>query len=158
MLDLPCTGTTRQRMVDLSMPGYIAKALERFQHPTPKRAQHSPHEGVSSQYGAQTQLTEPEDTSPPLLPVGIQFLQQVIGTLLYLARAVDNTMLGVIGSIASSQKTTLKQQWTKSLTCSTTARFIPTPSLDTKQATWSSTSIASYLLASQARSEDDFSF
>jgi len=29
--------------VDLSMPGYVAKALHRFQHPSPVRCQHSPH-------------------------------------------------------------------------------------------------------------------
>jgi hypothetical protein len=93
----------KARTVDLSMPGYIAKALERFQHPTPRRPQHSPHDWIAPQYGAHTQLTEPEDTSPSLLPASIQFLQQVIGTLLYYARAIDNTMLVAIGSIASAQ-------------------------------------------------------
>jgi hypothetical protein len=32
----------KSRTVDLSMPGYVAKALERFQHPLPTRPQHSP--------------------------------------------------------------------------------------------------------------------
>jgi hypothetical protein len=85
------------------MPGYVAKALERFQHPTPTRAQHSPHDWQAPQYGVRTQLTDKADTSTPLPPSGIQFLQQVIGTLLYYARAVDNTMLVAIGSIASKQ-------------------------------------------------------
>ena len=31
------------RTVDISMPKYIAKALERFQHPVPTKPQHSPH-------------------------------------------------------------------------------------------------------------------
>jgi hypothetical protein len=93
----------KSRTVDLSMPGYVAKALERFQHPTPTRPQHSPHDWQAPQYGTKTQLTDPVDLSPPLPPSGIQFLQQVIGTLLYYARAVDNTMLVAIGSIASAQ-------------------------------------------------------
>jgi hypothetical protein len=40
--------------VDLSMPGYVAKALERFQHPTPTRPQHSPHDWQAPQYGTKT--------------------------------------------------------------------------------------------------------
>jgi len=28
---------------DLSMPGYVNAALEKFKHPTPSRPQHSPH-------------------------------------------------------------------------------------------------------------------
>jgi hypothetical protein len=93
----------KARTVDLSMPGYVAKALERFQHPPPTRPQHSPHDWQAPQYGTKTQLTDPADLSPPLPPSGIQFLQQVIGTLLYYARAIDNTMLVAIGSIASAQ-------------------------------------------------------
>jgi hypothetical protein len=93
----------KTRTVDLSMPGYVAKALERFQHPVPKRPQHSPHDSQAPTYGAHTQLTEPANTSTPLPPSGIQFLQQVVGTLLYYARAVDNTMLVAIGSISSKQ-------------------------------------------------------
>jgi hypothetical protein len=93
----------KARTVDLSMPGYVAKALERFQHPPPKRPQHSPHDWQAPQYGAKTQLTDKADTSPPLPPSGIQFLQQDVGTLLYYARAVDNTMLVAIGSISSKQ-------------------------------------------------------
>jgi hypothetical protein len=83
----------KARTVDLSMPGYVAKALERFQHPPPKRPQHSPHDWQAPQYGAKTQLSDKADTSPLLPPSGIQFLQQVVGTILYYARAVDNTML-----------------------------------------------------------------
>lgn len=33
----------KNRTVDISMPGYIAKALQRFQHEKPIKPQHSPH-------------------------------------------------------------------------------------------------------------------
>ena len=32
-----------RREVHLSMPGYVAKALKRFQHPTPSKPQNQPH-------------------------------------------------------------------------------------------------------------------
>lgn len=75
--------------VDLSMAGYVAKALHRFQHPSPVRCQHSPHA-----YGAHPQLTAPSDDLTPLNPSEATRIQEVIGVLLYYhARAVDSTML-----------------------------------------------------------------
>jgi hypothetical protein len=53
------------RTVDISMPGYIEKALQRFQHPQPRRAEHSPHTYIEPNYGAPIQYTEPTDESPP---------------------------------------------------------------------------------------------
>jgi hypothetical protein len=91
------------RTCDISMPGYIERALTRFSHPPPKRPQHSPHAWQAPQYGSASQLTAPEDTSDALSQSGILFLQQVIGTLLYYARAVDSTMLVTINTIASEQ-------------------------------------------------------
>jgi hypothetical protein len=42
--------------VDLSMPGYIDRALHRFQHPKPYRAEHAPHAWNEPVYGSTTQL------------------------------------------------------------------------------------------------------
>jgi hypothetical protein len=89
--------------VDLSMNGYIAKALQRFTHPTPTRPQHSPHAWTKPQYGAKTQMTKEPDVSPPLDKAGIQRLQEVIGTLLFYARAIDSTMLVPLGTLVSAQ-------------------------------------------------------
>jgi hypothetical protein len=91
------------RTVDLSMPGYVAKALQRFSHPKPARAQHSPHAWIKPQYGASTQLTAPIDTSPLLDKDGVTRIQQIIGVFLYYARAVDSTMLVALGSLAAVQ-------------------------------------------------------
>jgi hypothetical protein len=43
------------------------------------------------------------DTSEPLNPTEIKRLQEVIGTLLYYARAVDNTMLVALSTLAAAQ-------------------------------------------------------
>ena len=91
------------RTVDLSMPGYIDQALQRFQHPAPSRPQHSPHAWISPDYGAATQWAIDADETPLLETSELKTLQQILGTLLYYARAVDNTMLVAISTLASVQ-------------------------------------------------------
>jgi hypothetical protein len=91
------------RHVDVSMPGYIARALARFEHIPATRAQHSPHAWTPPSYGTAVQLATPADTSAPLDAAARTRLQEVIGTLLYYARAVDSTMLVALGTLASAQ-------------------------------------------------------
>lgn len=91
----------KARIVQLSMPGYIAKALHRFQHPAPSRPQHSPHQWTSPPYGT----TSDPDSSPLLTPPEVLRLQEVLGTLLYYARAIDSTMLVAIGTLAAAKTT-----------------------------------------------------
>jgi hypothetical protein len=92
------------RTVDLSMHGYIRDALHRFQHPQhPTRPEHSPHAWVPPTCGAPIQLAPLDDTTPPLDAKQIKRLQQVIGTLLFYARAVDPTMLVALGTLAAAQ-------------------------------------------------------
>jgi hypothetical protein len=89
--------------VDLSMPGYIEKALQRFEHPQPPKPEDSPYAWTRPNYGAKQQMTEAPDISPPLDQKGIKQLQEVIGTLLFYGRAIDNTMLVALGTLASAQ-------------------------------------------------------
>jgi hypothetical protein len=93
------------RTVQLSMPGYVAKALRRFQHDPPKRPEHSPHPWTAPNYGASTQMTAPTDTSPPLDPAAKLRLQEILGTLLFYARAIDCTMLVALSALASAKTT-----------------------------------------------------
>jgi len=93
----------KARTCDISMPDYIDKALQRFEVPTPTSAQHSPHAWLPPFYGTGPQLTKPIDDSTPLDKKGLTRLQQVIGTILYYARAVYNTMLVSLGTLASKQ-------------------------------------------------------
>ena len=87
------------------MPGYVEKALQRFEHPAPKRPQDSPHPWTAPVYGAKTQLTAPPDTTPVLPPSDRTRIQEIIGTLLFYARAIDDTMLVALNSLASEQTT-----------------------------------------------------
>ena len=90
-------------VVDLSMPNYIQSELHKFQHPEPTRAQHAPHAWKRPEYGAQQQYTTPPDTTQVLQPDGIKRVQQITGTLLYYAKAVDSTLLVALGTISSQQ-------------------------------------------------------
>ena len=90
------------REVHISMPGYVKKALQKFQH-TPRRIQNSPYPFTEPIYGAKVQYAEDDDQSPELSKDDIKIIQKVTGTFLYYARAVDPTMLVALSAIASQQ-------------------------------------------------------
>ena len=85
------------------MPNYVTKALNKFQHPTPKRDQYAPHQWTRPNYGATKQLATPLDTSPPILDLKKCRIQQIIGTFLYYARTVDCTILPALNTLAEQQ-------------------------------------------------------
>ena len=85
------------------MPEYILKTLHRFQHPTPIKPAHSPVKHVLPDYGAKVQYVDNSADNESLPPSDIKHIQQVAGTLLYYARAVDNTMLVVIRELSQEQ-------------------------------------------------------
>jgi hypothetical protein len=95
----------KNRMVDLSMPGYIKAALHKYQHPAPTRPEHAPHTWNPPIYGAKTQFVTERITSPTLSDKEINKLQQLTGTLLYYARALDPTLIVPINVLASEQST-----------------------------------------------------
>jgi hypothetical protein len=90
-------------IVDLSMPKYVPEALHKFQHPAPYRPEHAPHDWSKPAYGQKQQFVAPPDDSKLLDRDGINRIQQVIGTFLYYARAIDVTAMVAIGSISSEQ-------------------------------------------------------
>ncbi len=85
------------------MPGYVPKALTRFQHPPPTKQQDQPYPHVKPNYGAHTQYAQGEDISPALDKAGKRFIQEVCGVFLFLAWAVDGGLLPALSSHASQQ-------------------------------------------------------
>jgi hypothetical protein len=85
------------------MPGYINKALERFEVEMPKKKQDSPHPHSIPAYGAKIQLAMDIDDSNTTSDAERKFIQQVTGTLLYYSRAVDPTILVALSAIAAQQ-------------------------------------------------------
>ena len=93
-----------KRTCDISMPGYIDRALQRFRHPFPKKPQHNPFHFTQPEYGAKVQYEPDADESEKLDETGKKRIQEVLGTLLYYARAVDPTLLVTVSSLARQQK------------------------------------------------------
>lgn len=94
--------------VTLSLPGYIAKALQRFGVPPVKA--YSPAIYIHPAYGKPAALVAP-NTAPPLTAPERTRLQEIIGVLLYYGRAVDCTILPVLSSLASEQAAPTEQLW-----------------------------------------------
>ena len=62
-----------------------------------------PHEHIEPTYGETIQYEKQEDLTLELDKEGKTFIQQVLGTFLYNARAVDPTMLMALNAIATEQ-------------------------------------------------------
>ncbi len=88
--------------VDISMPGYVTKALAKFQY-TPSTLQYSPHECTRPAFGAKIQYATDPDTSQRVSPKETQRVQSIAGTFLYYSRAIDPTMIVALNEIASVQ-------------------------------------------------------
>ena len=91
-----------KKTIKLSMPGYVEKALKRF-NCTHLRGVDSPMIYVPPTYGAHQQEIFPDKPSQPLSPDQLQELQEIVGVFLYYARAVDPLMLTAINKIGSRQ-------------------------------------------------------
>ena len=92
-----------KKYVEVSMPGYVRDALTRFRHATPTTLEYAPHLHTPIKYGRNEQMGMEEDTDPTIPDNEKKFIQQVVGTFLYYARAVDATMLVALNEIASMQ-------------------------------------------------------
>jgi hypothetical protein len=80
------------RTVDISMPGYIKKKLQEYKHIMPKKLQTCPYSPGPKRFGTEAQAPLPPNASPRLDAKGIKQVQQIVGSILYYARAVDMTV------------------------------------------------------------------
>ncbi len=105
----PCCGLTLdwhydEGYVDVSMPGYVERALQKFNHPAPLRAQHAPHQWNAPAYGSrQPQNPTPLSKAPLLDKHGTVRIQSISGTFLYYGRACNPCILPDLNEIASEQ-------------------------------------------------------
>ncbi len=74
-----------------------------FQHPSPIVPLDQLHQHVKKMYSAKVQHANLPDDSPPLNKAGNKFIKEVMGVFLYLAWAVDSTMLTVLSALTSKQ-------------------------------------------------------
>jgi hypothetical protein len=92
----------KNRTCAISMPGYVANVLSKFQHDTPNHTQHRPSKYVMPVYGAKNQFAT-QDKTPPLTAKQCLNIQKVKGSILYYARAVDTTILITLNEIATEK-------------------------------------------------------
>ena len=86
------------------MPNYIKEVRAKAHHANPKKPQHAPAKYNQPTYGAKIQHMDPPDNSPKLSEKEIKAIQVIVGSLLYYAIAIDNTILPALGDIASEQR------------------------------------------------------
>ena len=91
--------------VDVSMPDYIPALLKKLRHEQPERPQFSPYLITNSTplKKGQQQFAPAPDTSELLSPSETNIIQQIVGSLLYYARAIDYTLLPALNTISQSQ-------------------------------------------------------
>ena len=69
----------------------------------PRQPQHSPYRAPPKVYGTVAQDTIPDDITAKIDKKQVKAIQQVVGGVLYYARAVNSTVLPALSSIASEQ-------------------------------------------------------
>ena len=92
------------RTCELSMPGYVEQALKKFDHDSTgiRKNTNAPHPYKATKKVG-LPMTHPTDDSAKLSPREIKQVQQIVGTFLFYARAVDPTMLTALSTIATEQ-------------------------------------------------------
>jgi hypothetical protein len=94
--------------VDLSMPKYVMKQLTQYSHVAPLKPQHCSFTPNPVTYGKDNEAPPPTDNSPFLNLAGNKQIQQIVGSFLNYAQAVDPTIRMVLSDIATQQSAPTK--------------------------------------------------
>ena len=81
------------------MKSYIADLFLGLGHTKPAKPKYSPHNSKDIKYGSSVQISSEEDTSSQLDKYGLTRVQMVVGTLLWIGRAVNNKLLVTLSAI-----------------------------------------------------------
>ncbi len=91
------------RQCCISMEGYIDNLLIKFNHACPTKPRSSPYKCAPITYGIKTQLAPDMDTSELLDDARKRRCQEIVGSLLYYAHAVDNKLFVALSAIVAHQ-------------------------------------------------------
>jgi hypothetical protein len=80
------------------------KKLQEYEHVVGTKRQTRPYSPELKKFGTEAQAPLPPDSYPRLNANGIKCVQQIVGIILYCARAVDMTVLMALSSIAVEQR------------------------------------------------------
>ena len=96
------------------MAGYCAEALQRFRHDSAQWTDQSREHSVPM-YGRKVQYAKKLDETRRIGLENKLFIQQVMCTSLYYARAVNSTMLVALSTVASQQVNPTEETMQKTL-------------------------------------------
>jgi hypothetical protein len=85
------------------MPGYIRKKLQEYEHIHPKKPQHCLYSPKPKQFGREAQWPLTGNNSKLLDDCAKKQIQNIVGNILYYARAVNMMVLMVLSTIVMSQ-------------------------------------------------------
>ncbi len=77
--------------------------LLKFKHPQPAKPRLSPYKCLPISYGAKSHITHDPDSLELLDASRKRRVQEIVGSLLYYARVVDNKLLVALSAIAARQ-------------------------------------------------------
>jgi hypothetical protein len=101
------------QMVIISMPGYIKKNLQEYNHLVACKGQTCPYSLAPKQYCTEAQALLPQDASLKLDKAGIKHIQQIVKSILYYARAVNMTVLMALDMIVAEQMVAARKMMEK---------------------------------------------
>ncbi len=79
------------------------KQLVKYGHVTPTKPQHCPYSPNAIQYRKDNQAPTPSNDSSLLDKAGKKRIQQIVGSFLYYAQAVDPTIVMALSDLSSQQ-------------------------------------------------------
>ena len=88
-----------------TMDRYIQQLRPKYAHQNPNKPQLSTHAHRPIDYGSNTKKATTEDTNKPLETKGIKQVQGILGSLQYIARAVNNKLIVALSTIGTQQAT-----------------------------------------------------
>ena len=83
----------KEEYANVSMPGYIAKKVKKYQHSLTSKPQYVPHKWLKSVYGKELQYAPPPDEMEKIEKAEAKRIQSIFRSFLYNARAVNPTIL-----------------------------------------------------------------
>ena len=78
------------------MHDYMGKAMDRLQHPKPKRPQYEPHSWSFTAYGKRLKMSQDPNESTIIWKMATKRIQSIMGTMLYYVQSLNPMMLQAI--------------------------------------------------------------
>ena len=88
----------------MSIPGYVLKSMHKYQHKNTSRPEHQPHQYNPTEYGNNIQYLEAADATPPFDKDETKELMVIVGSLLFLGRAIGNNLLTSLSNLATEKE------------------------------------------------------